>query len=172
MSSAANESARQQEAHLALQIDYFIGKHKGELINDLQGLADSYDIGKVFERAPLKNVMSVANEANSDPEEVVNFIRYQLGRSTRNEIWSRQSKGNQPKKVFAEELATRIENLSKMSDKIAEGVEKIVSAKPPDRDYVHDYVHIKLIRLYLGYLSRYHTYLKWAYEQERIKGGR
>ncbi|MCI0486726.1 MAG: hypothetical protein L0229_09010 [Blastocatellia bacterium] len=168
MSSTANESARQQEAHLALQIDHFIGKHKGELIRDLQGLADSYEIGKVSERAPLKNVMSVANEANSDPEEVINFIRYQLGRSTRNEIWSRQSKGNQPKNVFADELATRIENLSKMSDKILESILKNVSVKVPDRDQVH----IKLIRLYLGYLSRYHTYLKWAYEQERIKGGR
>jgi hypothetical protein len=134
------------------------------MIKDLQELALDYDIGKVIERSPLKNVLSVATDIDADPEEVINFIRYQLGRSTRNQIWALPSKsGNRP--VFAEELIKRIEALSSKAAEVAKENEVASSSRQP-------MIHLKLIRLYLGYLGRYHTYLKWNYEQQRLKGER
>lgn len=158
MSKTSDDGAQTQETYLRLKIRRLIAERKGEIIRNLKGLADDYGIGEVFERSPLRNVMTVATDAEADPDEVVEFIHYQLGRSTRNEIWTRPP--NEPgkgHKFFAEELVKKLTQLAATADGILEKVGKDSSMRVE--------VHLELIRLYLGYLGRYHTYLKWKHAQ-------
>jgi hypothetical protein len=147
-----------------LHVERAISERKGALIIQLQKLADDYQIGKVIERAPLKNVLAVATEAGADPEEVANFVRYQLGRSTRNEIWVRRSEKRR-QSFFAEDLVKELEELSGPATEIASRVRGSGDAEAIAP------IHIKLIQLYLGYLGRYHTYLKWDEERRKTQGG-
>jgi len=161
MSETIDDGAQTQETYLRLKIDKLIAKRKGEIITNIRNLAENYRIGEIVERSPLRNVMAVATAAGADPEEVANFILYQLGRSTRNEIWTRPPDDKESHRYFAEELVRRIEQLARTADDITEEAGRSSKAN-------REQIHLELIRLYLGYLGRYHTYLKWKHAQQRL----
>ena len=161
MTIRETDSADRSKNVLLLKMERALAQRKGALIKNLQQLADAYRIGKFSERAPLKNVLAVATDAGATPEEVVNFIRYQLGRSKDNAIWLSRS----GKRLFADALVSELEALSGTAEEIARASER---SEDPG---LNSDVHLRLIQMYLGYLGRYHTYLKWAESPERRQGG-
>jgi len=92
----------------------------------------------------LQNLMGRANETKS-VKEIVNFIRYQIGRDTKHrdnriiqEGWAEDDFGNQ----------------------VIKEVEKVAALAGGDKE-----MSIKLVRLFLGYLQRHARYL-WAGKPE------
>jgi hypothetical protein len=92
----------------------------------------------------IRNVLNVAVETRS-VEVVVNFIRYQMGRSSQGKTWLYNGFGQQ---VIADIEGPVGEAAKQVAKEVAEAVSD-TDAKAICRD-----AHLALTRLYLGYLNR------------------
>ena len=129
-----------------LKIDQKIGLQMETLIPKMQEFADSYDLADVREKSPFRNVLNVATESGSGIEVTKNYIRYQLGRSGANRMWSSTAGRDDS---FAVALVKEIDKLGKDAEDIVKEIDK-------DRT---QQVHLRLMQLYLGNLARYQAFL-------------
>lgn len=144
-----NTSERQNN----LKIERAISQQMDVIIPQMQKIAKSYKLyGK---RSPFRNVLNVATDPGSGIEVTKNYIRYQLGRKSTNEMWKNTPDGGGPK--FATALVEKIDALSTDAKKILASVDPD-SKNEPDKNQIQK-VHLKLMQLYLGNLARYQTYL-------------
>ncbi len=137
-----------------LKIDQEIGLQMETLIPKMQKFADSYDLDDVREKSPFRNVLNVATESGSGIEVTKNYIRYQLGRSGSNRMWSNTAGRNES---FAVALVKEIEALGKDAEDIVKKTDGDPN-KDADKGRIRQ-VHLRLMQLYLGNLARYQTYL-------------
>lgn len=149
-----SENAQVTEQQKLLLMDKLVGERMESIIPQMQGLACSYNLQNVSEKSPFRNVLNVSTELGSDVEVTKNFIRYQLGRSGSNRMWSTPVVEG---KSFAVALVSKIENLSTDADGIVEQME-IRLGIGLDSSWKQK-VHRKLMQLYLGYLARHQVYL-------------
>ncbi len=121
----------------------------------LGGMKKFIDDARIWESRmevhQINNVMSVAQETGS-VEVVKNYVRYQVGRDTRNDSW-RWRVGSL--KNFGEQLVDKLDELRDMAIAILSGAD---STNAPSADV--DRVWITLARSYLGHLNRYFFYRK------------
>ncbi len=135
-----------------LMIERKISLQMEELIPKMQKLAKSYNLRN--ERSPFRNVLNVATDPGSGIEVTKNYIRYQLGRSGANRMWSDTADGNIS---FAVALVKEIEALGKDAEGIVQSI-----GEDTDTDIGKDWiqqVHRRLMQLYLGNLARYQVFL-------------
>lgn len=145
------------EKQKSLKIDQKIGLQMETLIPKMQEFADSYDLDDVREKSPFRNVLNVATESGSGVEVTKNYIRYQLGRSGANRMWSNTARRDES---FAVALVKEIDALGKDAEDIVKKIDKIDEDpnKAVDKDRIQQ-VHLRLMQLYLGNLARYQAYL-------------
>ena len=134
-----------------LLMDREIGMQMEKLIPEMQKMARNYDLRN--ERSPFRNVLDVATDPGSGIEVTKNFIRYQLGRSGANRIWSNTFDG----KNFAVALVDKIDALREVSKNIVEKMNKHLKTDLDDAWLQR--AHQRLMQLYLGNLVRYQAYL-------------
>lgn len=135
-----------------LIIERKIGLQMEILIPKMQELAKNYNLRN--ERSPFRNVLNVAIEPGSGIEVTKNYIRYQLGRSGANRMWSDTGGGDIS---FAVALVKEIETLGKDAENIVQSI-----GEDPSTDSGKDriqQVHLRLMQLYLGNLARYQVFL-------------
>ena len=135
-----------------LLMEQEIGLQMEKLIPDMQKMAAGYNL-RNEKKSPFRNVLNVATEPGSGIEVTKNFIRYQLGRSGANRIWSDTSGGEK----FAVALVDKIDGLGKDAKVIVEKMNKCLSTEL-DSSWLHR-IHLRLMQLYLGNLVRYQGYL-------------
>lgn len=121
------------------------------LIPKMQEMAKSYNLRE--ERSPFRNVLNVATDAASGIEITKNFIRYQLGRSGANRMWSNTVRG----KKFAVALVEAIDGLRNEAKVVVERMDAHLDTKL-DNTWLQR-VHVRLMQLYLGNLVRYQVFL-------------
>ena len=134
-----------------LAMEHEIGLEMENLIPKMQKMAKNYDLRN--ERSPFRNVLDVATDPASGIEVTTNFIRYQLGRSGANRIWSNTFEG----KNFAVALVEKIQGLRGVSKTIVENMGKRLDTELDDSWLQR--VHKRLMQLYLGNLVRYQVFL-------------
>ncbi len=135
-----------------------IGLRMEVLIPKMQKMAKDYNLRE--EHSPFRNVLNVATDAAGGIEVTQNFIRYQLGRSGANRIWSSTVGG----KKFAVALVEAIEGLRDEAKIVVERMGAHLDTKLDDAWLQR--VHVRLMQLYLGNLVRYQVFLA------KEKGGR
>ena len=141
-----------------LRIDQKIGEQMETLIPKMRELADSYNLARVREKSPFRNVLNVATESASGIEVTKNYIRYQLGRSGSNQMWRDKANGNES---FAVALVREIEALVKDAEDVVQSIYEDPESELDKEDIQR--VHLRLTQLYLGNLARYQAFL--AYER-------
>jgi len=153
-----------------LRRELHIGRAMDECMNDLVGevqtLVDNARIWESrMEEAGVNNVVAVAQDTGS-VEVVKNYIRYQVGRDTRNETWRWRVGGA---KSFGERLVDALDGLHGRAQAIVsaawEGEEE-----PPAGEVGRAW--IQLTRSYLGHLKRYFVYRKKMSEAEQPREAR
>lgn len=107
-------------------------KCKDKLVERAEKLCDEHY--PTVSRAGLHNLLALANSTLS-VKEIQNFIKYQMGRSTKGEDWA--------KKDFGKNLVSEIN--------------KIKTECNVDEDKE---LYIALVRLFIGYVVRYAQYLQ------------
>lgn len=137
-----------------LKIDQKIGLQMETLIPKMQEFADSYDLADVREKSPFRNVLNVATESGSGVEVTKNYIRYQLGRSGANRMWSGTAGRDES---FAVALVKEIDKLGEDAEDIVKKIDEDPN-KDADKDRIQQ-VHLRLMQLYLGNLARYQAFL-------------
>ena len=137
-----------------LKIDQKIGLQMETLIPKMQEFADNYELAGVREKSPFRNVLNVATESGSGVEVTKNYIRYQLGRSGANRMWSNTAGGDES---FAVALVQEIDALGKDAEDIVKKTDEDPN-KDADKDRIQQ-VHLRLMQLYLGNLARYQAFL-------------
>ena len=130
-----------------------VGRCSDELVERAENLFDRYSeaFRASHEKSPLRNVLAVATSPESSPRVVSNFILYQLGRKGANKVWA--SKVNDVS--LAEALITDLMALDDIKKRISQIAEAIADRRMTDQE--SSKLEMKLIRLFLGYLTRYHT---------------
>ena len=153
-----NQIGQISEQQKILLMEQEIGSQMEVLIPDMQKMAKNYNLRA--ERAPFRNVLEVATDPASGIEVTKNFIRYQLGRSGANRIWSNIFNGES----FAVALVGEIDALRKDSKTILEKMNERLKTELDDAWLRR--IHQRLMQLYLGNLVRYQVFLA------NEKGGR
>ncbi len=153
-----SQTGQVSEQQKILVMEQEIGLQMEQLIPDMQKMAKDYNLRD--ESSPFRNVLDVATEPGSGIEVTKNFIRYQLGRSGANKMWS---KSFQDKK-FAVALVDKIDALGEASKAIVKKMGERLNTEL-DGSWSQR-VHQRLMQLYLGNLVRYQVYLV------RERGGR
>lgn len=154
---------------LALRVDREIGIQMDTMIEKVIVLARKYRLGEEEKtensaNSPFKNVLNVSVEPSSSLEVIKNFIRYQTGRKGASKIWGKQG--------FADALVTDLDRLSQDVSEIlarikAGYVTNSSGEETPSKHSLVEYIdgnslaiqralHLQLVQLYLGYLSREH----------------
>ena len=162
------------EQQLALRLDREAKKYWDEIITDMQDMAKEFNLEKVDEKSPFRNVLNVAIEPNTSFEVLKNFIRYQVGRQGSNKIW-KEKKNDQ---LFADAVVGKIDGLKKFTEEILGAIAQKINERleeleddsrekeslldlkaylDKNRQTLIQSQHLKLTQLYLGYLSREHT---------------
>lgn len=162
------------ENQLMLRINQATKSQLDQIIQDMQKMAENFDVKSVSERSPLRNVLNTAIDPMSSLEVIKNYIRYQTGRKSHSKIWDK--KYNQQN--FADAVIQGIDDLSTHIDKVLtnthQEIEQEIAALKPEarrraqieelKDYFQKHqsrlrqeLHLNLTQLYLGYLSREHT---------------
>ena len=148
--SQAEQGIAEKQKNLRMEREISLQMEK--LIPKMQKLAESYNLRN--ERSPFRNVLNVATDPGSGIEVTKNYIRYQLGRSGSNRMWSDTAGGDVS---FAVALVKEIEALSKDAEGIVQSI-----GEDPNTDLGKDQiqrVHLRLMQLYLGNLARYQVFL-------------
>ena len=104
-----------------LKIDQKIGLQMETLIPKMQEFANSYNLAGVREKSPFRNVLNVATESGSGVEVTKNYIRYQLGRSGANRMWSDTAGKDES---FAVALVKEIDALGKDAEDIVKKIDE------------------------------------------------
>ena len=146
-----NQTGQVLNQQTILLMEQEIGSEMETLIPEMQRMARNYNLRD--ERSPFRNVLDVATDPASSIEVTKNFIRYQLGRSGANRIWSGTFEG----KNFAIALVEKIDNLRDVSKTIVENMGKRLDTELEDS--WSQRVHKRLMQLYLGNLVRYQVFL-------------
>lgn len=149
MSQKAQDTVERQNN---LKIEREISLQMENIIPKMQELANNYNLR--HERSPFRNVLNVATDPGSGIEVTKNYIRYQLGRSGANRMWSDTSGGDTS---FAVALVSEIEALNKNAEDIVKKIDV-----DPNSDIGKSQiqkVHLRLLQLYLGNLARYQAFL-------------
>lgn len=154
---------------LALRINQEIGAQMDTIIEKVIVLARKYSLGESEKmeksaNSPFKNVLNVSVEPSSSLEVIKNFIRYQTGRKGGSEIWR--------KKGFADALVTDLDGLNKdvngILERIKESYRALAFEEKSDLEHpmvsyigsnsvgIKRSLHLQIVQLYLGYLSREH----------------
>jgi len=142
-----------------LRINREIDGSMNELLVEMQRFVDNTRIWESrMEVHQMTNLVAVASETGS-VEVVKNFIRYQIGRDTRNENW-RWRVGSV--KNFGEQLVDKLDELREMAEGIVAG-----ASNPSADEQDVDRIWMTLCRAYLGHLSRY-----FYYKKKTAEGGR
>ena len=177
------------EEQLILRIDQELRNQLDDIITKMQTLAHKFDIKRVKERSPFKNVLTVATDPTSSLEVIKNYIRYQAGRKEASKVWKLEETENGKKQVFADAVVQQINDLSENFQKIfdsindsleeemqflkeetknrgnqeffkkQENLELLKNHLQANKQRLKQSIHLNLAQLYLGYLSREHTAL-------------
>ena len=160
------------ETRLTLRLDKEIDVQINTIIPRMQGIAQEFEIEKADKKSPFRNILSFSTETSS-LEAIKTKIRYQIGRSESSRVWKIQK----PKGVFALVVANQLEELIKDAKDILSRVKNILIEEDTLKEYlesretlIEQDIHLKLTRLYLGYLAREHTArvgeIKFSNDQE------
>lgn len=113
----------------------------------------------IQEKSQLESLLGVANETRSS-RVVINWVQYQMGRSGKpQEFWRDSNLGKQVQSDIEGEIK-----------KTAYSIADQVYGTPASEEQRSD-VHIRLIRLYAGYLKRWLVAMP-RQEQPRYQGNR
>lgn len=136
-----------------LLINHAIGKVADELVKRAEDLGKEYNIKEksVGLKSPLRNVLNVATAPDTSKQVVNNFILYQAGRNA-SHLWKKEPN----KKSFAEGLVEEINKLDNLAANIKEDVFKSSESQYTLTDEEMRQLNIKIMKLFLGYLNRYH----------------
>jgi hypothetical protein len=152
------------QEQLTLRTELEISRQMDDIILEIKGISKRFSIASEDPKSPFKNVLAAATESNASIESIKSYIRYQVGRSGASRIW----KLSKDKKLFATAVVEHIDNLIQDSQEILKRVRKSIPKENPLENYLTDTqnqaqfiksIHLKLTRLYLGYLAREHTAL-------------
>lgn len=147
------------ETQLALRLDKELESQLETIIPRMQGIAKEFEIEKADKKSPFRNILSFSTETSS-LEAIKTQIRYQIGRSESSRVWKIQKNRG----VFASVIANQLEELIKDAKDILSRVQDSLREQEQLSQYLESResvleqeVHLKLTRLYLGYLAREHT---------------
>lgn len=173
-----NSSINVQE-QLALRIDQGVSQQLDDVVLKVRSISKKFKIEEINERSPIKNVVTAATESVTSLEVIKNFIRYQAGRKTASEIWKLKDPEN-AKSLFADEVVNNLNSLANNCKAILDAIESSISDSlevediskiekdrlkaldqylQANKSTIIQSLHLRLTRLYLGYLSREHTAL-------------
>lgn len=176
MSTVSSINAQEQ---LALRIDQGISQQLDDVIGKVERIAKKFKIQDIKEKSPIKNVVAAATEPVTSLEVIKNFIRYQVGRKNASQIWKIKESENK-NSVFADAVVNDLDGLANNCKRIIDFIETDISKSLEDKNLpdmekdrlnalkeylqankntVIQSLHLRLARLYLGYLSREHTAL-------------
>jgi hypothetical protein len=151
------------QEQLTLRTELEISRQMDDIIKlKILRIAKRFSIASEDPKSPFKNVLSAATESSASIESVKSYIRCQVGRSGASRIW----KLSKDKKLFATAVVEHIDNLMQDAEEILKRVRKSIPKENPLDKYLADTqnqaqfiknIHLKLTRLYLGYLAREHT---------------
>jgi len=110
------------------------------VVDNVPGITDEHQGG--LEDKQIRNVIAVADDTQSVAV-VDNFIKYQIGRSDPNKKWRY---GEQRGKGFGERVRTDLQWLGGLAAQRAHDAVTV------------EYLAIRLVRRYLGYLIRHFKY--------------
>jgi len=165
------------QEQLALRVDRGVSQQLDDVILKVRTTAQKFKIGEIDERSPIKNVVTAATEPVTSLEVIKNFIRYQAGRKNASEIWKLKDPEN-ASSLFADEVVNNLDSLANNCKSILDAIEISISQKLEDENIsqiekerlnvlnqylmsnkseITQSIHLRLARLYLGYLSREHT---------------
>jgi hypothetical protein len=169
------------QEQLSLRIDQGISYQLDDIVGKVERIAKKFEIQTVKEKSPIKNVVTAATEPITSLEVIKNFIRYQVGRKNASKIWKLESKESENKvSLFADAVVRDLNSLSNNCKTIIDSIEVSISKGLEDgnlsdfekdrlktlkehlqtnKSIVIQSLHLRLARLYLGYLSREHTAL-------------
>jgi hypothetical protein len=143
MNDLRREMAIQAEVELELN----------SLIRGMSTLVDKTQIADGgMEKAQMKNLLGTALDTES-VEVVLNYIRYQMGRDTRELNWRYQR--------FGDELVRALNGLRADAERIVIGAHRDLGLGDPSQRQI-DAAWLHLVRHYLGQLNRYFYYRKEA----------
>ncbi|MEQ8754438.1 MAG: hypothetical protein RID09_13105 [Coleofasciculus sp. G1-WW12-02] len=152
------------QEQLTLRTDVQISRQMDDIIINVKTIAKNFSIASEDPKSPFKNVLAAATESNASIESIKNYIRYQVGRSGASRIW----KVSKDKNLFATAVVEQIDSLKQDAQEILDRVRRPIPKDNPLEQYLTDTqnkaqfiknIHLKLTRLYLGYLAREHTAL-------------
>lgn len=167
------------QEQLALRIDQGVSQQLDDVVLKVRTISKKFKIEKVNERSPIKNVVTAATEPITSLEVIKNFIRYQAGRKNASEIWKLKDPGD-TNSLFADEVVNNLNSLANNCKAILDTLEASISKNLEAEDIseveierlkaldqylqankgmILQSTHLRLARLYLGYLSREHTAL-------------
>jgi hypothetical protein len=168
------------EQQLLLQIESELTHELDNIITNIKEVAQEFNIQNIQEKSPLKNILSAATANLTSLEEIYLLILYQTGRKESSKIWKLEKNVDGKTVFFAEAVVERIKSLEKNVKNIFKKVEQDISEKmlvldnnslqKSNLESLKSYLsknkkrleysfHLKLMQLYLGYLSRHHTAL-------------
>jgi len=128
---------------------------KEHLVPAAESLLDRAKVVKIgrndLGESQLRNLIAIANETQS-PAVVLNFIRYQMGRDSRNRNWSKRVGGEMGGETVGELFLKELEKGA-----IATALEGMASVI--ENDEQKQLVRIELFRHFLGFASRYMKFL-------------
>ncbi len=139
-----------------------IDRCKEQLVTAAETLVESATdirIGRDFGHSQLRNLIAVATETES-PAVVLNFIRYQMGRDNYGNNWARTIGGDTLGERF-------IYQLDLEGGAVAGALAQVMQRAPgnADNSEMRQLIRIVLIRLFLGFASRYLKYLEFTARQ-------
>ena len=109
----------------------------------------------------LRNLIAIANETQS-PAVVLNFIRYQMGRDSRNRNWSKKADGGMGGETVGELFLKELEKGAITT--ALEGMTSVI-----ENDEEKQLVRIELFRHFLGFASRYMKFLDLQRPKEKTE---
>jgi hypothetical protein len=141
----------QTDTRLTLALNRAIDRRLDELVRDAGAVAHLLADDKLMRTSQLRNVLTVADDTQSVAV-VTNFIRYQMGRSKRDEAWLHGD--------FGKKLVDALEHPKGVVERLVEKVVKEVTRQVEDatEESVTSLARVSLVRLYLGYLNRWFYY--------------
>ncbi|MEQ9669534.1 hypothetical protein [Coleofasciculus sp. G2-EDA-02] len=144
---------------LILRLDKEIEFQLNTIIPRMQDIAQEFEIEKADKKSPFRNILSFSTETFS-LEAIKTQIRYQIGRSESSRVWKIQK----PRGIFASVVVNQLEELIKDAKDILSRVKNSLREEDALKEYLgaretllEQDIHLKLTRLYLGYLAREHT---------------
>ncbi len=174
------KSAISLAEQLQLRIDKEFREQLDSMITGMQEITGKFEIERVQEKSPFRNVLSAATEPMSSIEAIKVFIRYQVGRKESSKVWKLTITEDGKKQFFADAVVRKIAGLEKTCEIIFNSIEsdlaKEIEALKDEatknsplielKDHLKESkpslikaAHLNLAQLFLGYLSREHTAL-------------